>query len=114
MGDLARRGALRHRRVLRGKTLPDPAGYFRHKAAMHPSVCAFRRIQLPLQGSLFVRCRPRKPPLQGEVSPQATEGCRTWPCKYPSKLLRSPGHHAPRKTWGVNPFRAAALSRLPR
>ncbi len=52
-------GALRNRRALRGKALPDPAGYFRRQPAMHPSVCAFRRIQLPLQGSLSV-CRPLK------------------------------------------------------
>ena len=49
-GDLARRGALRHHRALRGKALPNLAGYFRRKPAMHPSVCAFRRIRLPLAG----------------------------------------------------------------
>ena len=29
------------------------------------------------------RRRPPKPPLQGEVPPQAAEGCRTAPCQYP-------------------------------
>ena len=49
-GDLARRGALWHHRALRGKHLPGFKGYFRRQPAMHPSVCAFRRIRLPLAG----------------------------------------------------------------
>ena len=32
---------------------------------------------------------PIKPPLQGEVPPQAAEGCGAWPCKYPSGPPRS-------------------------
>ena len=52
-GNLARRRALRHRCALRGKALPNLAGYFRRKPAMHPSVCALRRIHLPLQGRLW-------------------------------------------------------------
>ena len=35
-----------------GKPLPRVTGYLWGKAAMHPSVCAFRRIHLPLQGRL--------------------------------------------------------------
>ena len=49
---------------------------------MHPSGCALRRIQLPLQGSLSKRQSPAKPPLQGEVPPQAAEGCGAWPYQY--------------------------------
>ena len=36
-----------------------PDGYL-HRKARHPSVCALRRIQLPLQGSLFKRQLPIK------------------------------------------------------
>ena len=46
-----------------GRVLPGFAGYLCRKAAMHPSGCALRRIQLPLQGSLFKRQLPIKPPL---------------------------------------------------
>ena len=35
-----------------GKVLPGVTGYLWGKAAMHPSVCALRRIHLPLQGRL--------------------------------------------------------------
>ena len=31
-----------------------------------------------------MRQLPIKPPLQGEVPPQTTEGCGTPPCQYPS------------------------------
>ena len=44
-------------------------------AAMHPSVCGIRRIHLPLQGRLCRRLPLKKAPLQGELSPQVTEGC---------------------------------------
>ncbi len=37
---------------------------------MHPSVCAFRRIHLPLQGRLW-EAAARKAPLQGELSASA-------------------------------------------
>ena len=33
-----------------GKALAAFAGYLRHKAAMHPSVCALRRIHRPVCG----------------------------------------------------------------
>ena len=46
-----------------GKALPGFAGYFRRKAAMHPSVCALRRIHLPLQGRLCGRLPFGKAPL---------------------------------------------------
>ena len=138
----------------RGKALPCFAGYLRRKAAMHPFVCALRRIHLPLQGRLYQAPATRKAPLQGAAEssaacggkavshtangrhsfhyrlfgdrkhrtalrsplrslplrgnaavaerkcasahaarcghrkpvtrPQPTEGCRTWPCQYPS------------------------------
>ena len=44
-------------------------------AVMHPSVCGIRRIHLPLQGRLCRRLPLKKAPLQGELSPQVTEGC---------------------------------------
>ena len=56
---------------------------------MHPSVCALRRIQLPLQGSRSKWQLPIKPPLQGEVPPQAAEGCGAWPYQYPSGPTQS-------------------------
>ena len=42
-----------------------------------------------------------KPPLQGEVSPQATEGCGTLPCQYPSGVAQifPAGVHARRGSW---------------
>ena len=40
-----------------GKALPRVTGYLWGKAAMHPSVCALRRIHLPLQGRLLRDCR---------------------------------------------------------
>ena len=46
-----------------GRVLPGFAGYLHRKAAMHPSGCALRRSLLPLQGSLFKRQLPIKPPL---------------------------------------------------
>ena len=73
-GDLARRGALRHRRVLRGKALPDLAGYLHRQPAMHPSVCAFRRIQLPLQGSLSGDRHPKSLPCKGRCRRRRRRG----------------------------------------
>ena len=32
---------------------------------------------------------PIKPPLQGEVPPQAAEGCGAWPYQYPSGPTQS-------------------------
>ena len=46
-----------------GEVLPGFAGYFRRKAAMHPFVCALRRIHLPLQGRLYREPAARKAPL---------------------------------------------------
>ena len=77
-GVFARRGALRRRRVFRddasivpyetqGKALPGFAGYFHRKAAMHPFVCALRRIHLPLQGRLLGDCRLKGSPARGAV-----------------------------------------------
>ena len=36
----------------------------------------------PCRGA-FQTADPQKPPLQGEVPPQAAEGCGAWPCHYP-------------------------------
>ena len=41
------------------------------------------RLRSPLQGSRSKWQLPIKPPLQGEVPPQAAEGCGAWPCHYP-------------------------------
>ena len=51
-----------------GKGLPGFAGYLHRQAAMHPSVCALRRIHLPLQGRLYQVSATRKAPLQEELS----------------------------------------------
>ena len=32
---------------------------------------------------------PIKPPLQGEVPPQAAEGCGAWPYQYPSRTAQT-------------------------
>ena len=48
-----------------GKVLPGFTGYFRRKAAMHPFICALRRIHLPLQGRLWENCRPEGSPVRG-------------------------------------------------
>ena len=56
-------------REAQGRILPGFAGYLRRKAAMHPSGCALRRIQLPLQGSL-----PGGRPPQGSAG--RCEHCR--------------------------------------
>ena len=47
-----------------GGVLPGFAGYFRRKVAMHPSVCALRRIHLPLQGRLWGELPLEKFPAQ--------------------------------------------------
>ena len=66
----------------RGKALPGFAGYFRRKAAMHPSVCAFRRIHLPLQGRLCKRFPPKRLPCKGLRSraPPAADTARRSRC----------------------------------
>ena len=48
-----------------GEVLPGVAGYFRRKAAMHPSVCALRRIHLPTQGRLWGNCCLKGSPVRG-------------------------------------------------
>ena len=107
-----------------GKALPDPAGYFHRKPAMHPSVCAFRRIQLPLQGSLSGDRHPKSLPCKGRCRRRRRGGCRTWPCKCPAGpcgvfppqsgnaplSLRLPAHPAP---LAGEPFCAAAPKSLP-
>ena len=40
---------------MRGKALPGVAGYLWRKAAMHPSVCALRRIHRPVCGARIAR-----------------------------------------------------------
>ena len=57
-----------------GKVLPGFTGYFRRKAAMHPFVCALRRIHLPLQGRLYREPAARKAPLQGAAESSAACG----------------------------------------
>ena len=45
--------------------VPVFAGYLRRKPAMHPSVCALRRIRLPLLGRLWGDCRLKGSPARG-------------------------------------------------
>ena len=59
-----------------------------HSATAAPAPSRFlrrrrRSTPQPLTGEPFKRQRPAKPPLQGEVPPQAAEGCGAWPCHYP-------------------------------
>ena len=85
--------ALRHRRTSGtmqassptkhgARALPGFAGYFRRKAAMHPSVCALRRIHLPLQGRLCKRLPPKRLPCKGLRSraPPAADTARRSRC----------------------------------
>ena len=56
-----------------------------------PSVCALRRICLPLQGRLYGQLPHGKAPLQGELAAKPTEGCiagsrRGYPVKFGSTL----------------------------
>ena len=74
------------RRSSQGKVLPGSTGYLRRKAAMHPSVCALRRIHLPLQGRLSNSCPPKVSPVKGGgIASVMTEGCGAWPRQYPSR-----------------------------
>ena len=98
----------------RGKALPGFAGYFRRKAAMHPSVCAFRRIHLPLQGRLCKRLPPKRLPCKGLRSraPPAADtarrsrcsGRRTQVCFSTRSAMRAPQTG----NVGVNRLRGAA------
>ena len=67
---------------LRGNVLPNFAGYLRRKPAMHPSVCAERRIHLPLQGRLRKRLPPKRLPCKGLRSraPPAADTARRSRC----------------------------------
>ena len=49
-------GRCKHRPLRnRDKVLPDFTGYFRRQPAMHPSVCALRRIHRPVCGARIAR-----------------------------------------------------------
>ena len=61
-----------------GKALPGLAGYLRRQPAMHPSVCALRRIHLPLQGRLWGDCRLKGSPARGAVGVSRLRGAA--PC----------------------------------
>ena len=98
-----------------GKVLPGFTGYFRRKAAMHPSVCALRRIHLPLQGRLYRRQPPKASPARGGVAP-GDGGVRHLAVPIPfrgdlrrrtgSRRAKSPALHRAR-------WRAAAQERRP-
>ena len=60
----------------RSKALPEFAGYPWGRAAMHPSVCALRRIHLPLQGRLCKRFSPKRLPCKGSCRRTAALGFR--------------------------------------
>ena len=82
------------------RALPGFAGYLRRKAAMHPSVCAFRRIHLPLQGRLCKRLPPKRLPckeLRSRAPPAADtarrsrcSGRRTQVCFSTRSAMRAP------------------------
>ena len=57
-----------------GKVLPGFAGYLWGKAAVHPSVCALRRIHLPLQGRLWGDRHPEGSPVRGAVGASRLRG----------------------------------------
>ena len=67
----------------------------RRSALASPHRAAQRQISPaqehpPASGRPLPRRKPPKPPLQGEVPPQAAEGCRTSPHQYPSGSQHSP------------------------
>ena len=86
------------------RALPGFAGYLRRKAAMHPSVCAFRRIHLPLQGRLCKRLPPKRLPckeLRSRAPPAADtarrsrcSGRRTQVCFSTRSAMRGVPHLA--------------------
>ncbi len=132
--------ALRHRRLSGtmqassptkhgARALPGFAGYLRRKAAMHPSVCAFRRIHLPLQGRLCKRLPPKRLPCKGLRSraPPAADtarrsrcsGRRTQVCFSTRSAMRAPqtGNVGVSRLRGAAPCPANTLPgrrRLPR
>ena len=72
-------GRCQHRPLrMQGKALPGSAGYLWGKAAMHPSVCALRRIHLPLQGRLWGDRHPEGSPVRGAVGVSRLRGAA--PC----------------------------------
>ena len=111
------------------RALPGFAGYLRRKAAMHPSVCAFRRIHLPLQGRLCKRLPPKRLPCKGLRSraPPAADtarrsrcsGRRTQVCFSTRSAMRAPqtGNVGVSRLRGAAPCPANTLPgrrRLPR
>ena len=111
------------------RALPGFAGYLRRKAAMHPSVCAFRRIHLPLQGRLCKRFPPKRLPCKGLRSraPPAADtarrsrcsGRRTQVCFSTRSAMRAPqtGNVGVSRLRGAAPCPANTLPgrrRLPR
>ena len=83
-----------------GRAFTPAAAALRHHTAPQTAACvdlqyAPRRTFPPLSRHtrfrrLLPRRKPPKPPLQGEVPPQAAEGCRTSPHQYPSGSQHSP------------------------
>ena len=59
----------------------------RRSSLASPHSAANRRLR---RFTICPRRKPPKPPLQGEVPPQAAEGCRTSPRQYPSGSQHSP------------------------
>ena len=73
----------RCRRRRRRGAAPRPANTLPARRTRSPATYLRRRIRQPAAAPSSRR-KPPKPPLQGEVPPQAAEGCRTSPCQYPS------------------------------
>src|SRR5699024_5258670 len=92
-------GARHHRRVSGTMRASSPTGAGQGPAGpcrifLPQSGNAPLRLRLPahpppLAGEALGGLPPIKPPLQGEVSPQATEGCGTLPCQYPSGVAQT-------------------------
>ena len=67
-------------------------GHLCGKAAMHPSGCALRRIQLPLQGSLPSGGHPQSLPCKGRCPQRGRRGALP-PC--PAGILQTPAGPCP-------------------
>ena len=122
-------GRCQHRPLrIRGKRLPDLAGYL-HRQPATPPVCAFRRIHLPLQGRLCKRLPPKRLPCKGLRSraPPAADtarrsrcsGRRTQVCFSTRSAMRAPqtGNVGVSRLRGAAPCPANTLPgrrRLPR
>ena len=81
-----------------GRAFTPAAAPLRHHTAPHSAKSPLRRSIRQPAAAPSLRRKPPKPPLQGEVPPQAAEGCRTPPRQYPSGSRHPPPSHTLHRT----------------